>query len=395
MPEILIIADDLSGATDCGMTLASAGVDTVLLLDSRGPLSDADALVLDLDTRRLPAEPAAALNVDAARRLHAPGTALFMMAGAGAGPHWAAEIAAVHIALTGDGQEPRLAVVVPPVAVADAQTQLSDAGLQTERAAPGLFGRGDATVRAALRDWLENGVEAVVCEATSPDDLASLARVTGEQRERMFWVGPADLVRHLPGALGVERRAPAEPALPTPLDPVLVVVGSGCETAHAQAAVLADSGGVRVLSVEPHVLRVGPGTAEWGHAERDLREALGNGGDVLLRLPDGPPPPAEQRHALAVALGRLVHEQGPRIGGLVLSGGETVRAVLAALGIGAVRMLDALEPGVPVGVTEGPRPIPLILKTGSSGEPETLVRARQRLRMTALPPVPDAGRGGA
>ncbi|WP_448191046.1 four-carbon acid sugar kinase family protein [Azospirillum sp. sgz301742] len=427
MPGILIIADDLSGAADCGITVAAAGLGTVVLLDQRGALADADAVALDLDTRRLAGEAAAALNVDAVRRLHTPGVALYKKIDSTLRGNWAAETAAVHAALAGVDGAALLAVVAPAfpatgrttrqgrmlvkgtpleeteiwrnegiAGVADLPALLRAAGLKAELASLDLIRRGEAAVRKALSGWLGEGVDALACDAETEEDLATLARATAAVRQRVFWVGSAGLARHLPGALGLAREsALPEPAVPNPLDPVLTIVGSLSGVARAQAQELARVHGVRSLCIDPHLLRLGPGTAEWGHAERDLREALASGDDLLLMTETGPSADLREGHTLAVALGRLVHEQAPRIGGLIMTGGETARAVLAALGIGAIRLLGEVEPGVPLGLAEGARSIPLITKAGAFGTPETLVRCRERLRATGLPPVPEAGTGRA
>ncbi|HYG87573.1 MAG TPA: four-carbon acid sugar kinase family protein [Azospirillum sp.] len=427
MPEILIIADDLSGAADSGNSLVAAGLDTLVVLDSRGNLPDAAALSLDLDTRRLPAEPAAALHVDAVRRLRSPDTALYKKIDSTLRGNWAVETAAVHIALAGNGHTLPMAMVAPafPAAgrvtrrgrmyvngtpldeteiwrhegltgPADLRALLRAAGLQTELADLNLIRRGDAVLREALREWLDDGVEALACDAETDADLATLARVTTSLRERVFWVGSAGFAYHLPGALGLMRAgALPDTAMPTPLDPVLIVVGSSSGVSQVQAERLMESGAVRGMAIDPHVLRIGPGTTEWGHAEQELREVLASGDDVLLTMATGPALDRRDGHALAVALGRLVHEQAPRIGGLVITGGETARAVLAALGIGAIRLLGEVEPGVPLGIAQGDRPMPLITKAGAFGSPDTLVRCRQRLRAQALPPVAEAGTGRA
>lgn len=429
MPEILILADDLSGAADSAVTFAAAGLDTMVVLDSRGSLTDADALSLDLDTRRLPTEPAAALHVDAVRRLRAPGVALYKNIDALLHDNWAAETSAVHIAVAGDDQPAPLAIVAPAfpaigcvtrggrmyaggapldggqvgrhdgfIGPGDLRAVLNAAGLQTELADLALVRRGEAALREAMREWLDDGVEAVACDAVADEDLATLARAGAAFGDRVIWVGSSGLARHLPEALGLRRaRTMPAPAMPTPLDPVLTIVGSVSGTAREQAEILARSDGVRSLTVEPHVLRVGPGTVEWGHAEQNLREALASGDDVLLLLTDatGTPPDAREGHAMAVALGRLVHEQAPRIGGLVLTGSETARGVMAALGIGVVRLLGEVVPGVPLGMAQGAHAVPLIIKAGAFGSPDTLLRCRERLRAQAAPPVPEAGTGSA
>jgi len=79
----------------------------------------------------------------------------------------------------------------------------------------------------------------------------------------------------------------------------------------------------------------------------------------------------------------------------VLGGLIGYAAVLAALGVGALRLLGEVQPGVPLGLAEGSRSMPVIAKAGASGPADALVRCRERLRATGLPPVPEAGTGKA
>src|SRR5665213_2511587 len=58
-PAILILADDLSGAADCGIACAEAGLETVVALRPGLVGPDAGALAIDGDTRTRTAEAAA------------------------------------------------------------------------------------------------------------------------------------------------------------------------------------------------------------------------------------------------------------------------------------------------------------------------------------------------
>jgi len=69
-----------------------------------------------------------------------------------------------------------------------------------------------------------------------------------------------------------------------------------------------------------------------------------------------------------------------KIGALIATGGETARAVLTASGITGLRMLREVEPGVPLSVSAGARQIPVITKSGSFGNRETLAHCVKVLR---------------
>jgi D-threonate/D-erythronate kinase len=66
--------------------------------------------------------------------------------------------------------------------------------------------------------------------------------------------------------------------------------------------------------------------------------------------------------------------------GLVLTGGDTARAVCRHLGIGGIRLLEEVAPGIPLGQLVGPRPLYAVTKAGAFGEEDTLVKAVNKLK---------------
>ena len=61
-PAILILADDLSGAADCGIACAEMGLETVVALRAGRAGPDAGALAIDADTRTMSADAAAEIT---------------------------------------------------------------------------------------------------------------------------------------------------------------------------------------------------------------------------------------------------------------------------------------------------------------------------------------------
>ncbi len=141
---------------------------------------------------------------------------------------------------------------------------------------------------------------------------------------------------------------------------VLVLVGSLHPAARAQLARCRDDAAVAVVS---------------GLAERAVEvaaRALAGGRVVVLhgpaeRLPDG-----VVTEALAYVAAGLAERRA--FGGLVLTGGQTARTVLLALGTGAIRLTGRPEPGVTLGVLDRPAPVSVALKAGGFGDPDALVR---------------------
>lgn len=120
--------------------------------------------------------------------------------------------------------------------------------------------------------------------------------------------------------------------------------------------------------------------AEQDRCHERARAALGQGRDVLLSASaslNGTSP-----YAISQALGRitamLVKED--RAGGLVLTGGDTAKAVCLQLNTTGIELLDEVELGIPVGRLVGDHPLSVITKAGAFGHEGALLRAIRYLK---------------
>ena len=87
---------------------------------------------------------------------------------------------------------------------------------------------------------------------------------------------------------------------------------------------------------------------------------------------------------LSAALGELIAPYLDQVGALVVTGGETARAVLKKAGITSLLLLKEVEPGVPLAMSAGARAMPVITKSGSFGDSATLSRCVEELRKLKL-----------
>lgn len=406
--SVLIIADDLSGAADCAIAFASAGLRTVVTLDPGHDTGPADVIALDTDTRRLQPAEAASHSVAAARALMTAGQRLYKKIDSTLRGNWAAEVAGLQ-ALAG------LAIVAPAFPAtgrttldgrvwvngqplestdtwqlehaghsADVDAMLRGAGLRTARLSLAQV-RGDAVMLAEhLGRCARSDCQALIVDAETGDDLRRLARATLSLGDPLFWVGSGGLAREIAALI-----APPESAihpLPTPAarqGPTLVLVGSLSAVSERQCALLAERAGLRPLLIAPEVLREGPRHRAWPHWQQRIGDWLGRGDDLLLRIGrDQDFDPAEGA-LLSTALAALVHPHFHHIGGLVATGGETARAMLTVVGIGSLRLECEIEAGVafgnPVASRDGHRP-GIITKAGAFGSDHALYAAWQHLR---------------
>jgi uncharacterized protein YgbK (DUF1537 family) len=163
----------------------------------------------------------------------------------------------------------------------------------------------------------------------------------------------------------------------------LFVVGSMSSVSRRQADALATAEGVERLSIPVSYLLADDAARRDSEWTQRTRAALTAGRDVLI-TPVGDVT-EEPGHALALRTGlaALVAPFAKHIGGLFVTGGETGRAVLTALGTIGLRLRRELEPGVPLSVAVGPCAFGVVTKAGAFGNDATLLNCRQALRSLA------------
>ena len=277
-PKLLIFGDDLSGTADCAVTGASLGLASVVIFDAhmaRTLPERIDVLAIDLDCRRGAADIAARANADAWQALRHPGRRLYKKIDSTLRGNFAAEVAAL-VPLAG------MAIVAPAfpaagrttrdarqwlhgVAVEDSEVWRNEgiagradlaAMLAQQDLRVGLLNldavRGDpSTLAAQMSAARADGVQALVCDSETNDDLRRVACASASL-DGVFWVGSAGLARDLMAALELTA-AGGRTHLSRPsqvCSPVLTVVGSMSSTSHAQVAVLKTAAGSAMLSLE-------------------------------------------------------------------------------------------------------------------------------------------------
>jgi uncharacterized protein YgbK (DUF1537 family) len=371
--NLLIIADDLSGAADCAIGFASAGHRTVVTLDPARAQASADVIAADTDTRRLAPADAALRTAEAFNALRAPGQRLYKKIDSTLRGNWAAEVAALQ-PLAG------LAIVAPAFPAtgralrggkvyvhgqplestdtwklehaehtADVGAMLAAAGLSTERLDAESLRDDPDTLARRIAALAASGVQAVIVDTQTEHALRTLARVTSQMDEALFWVGSGGLAREI--ATLAERAAARESQDAAAIQhdaPVLILVGSLSTVSERQCAMLRERGGVGELIVPPAVLRQGETHPEWPALQARIGAILDARTDLLLRIGrDDAFDPAEGA-LLSTALASLVAPHFTKTGGLIATGGETARAMLSTVGIGTLQLLAEVEAGVAV-----------------------------------------------
>ncbi|MGY0056563.1 four-carbon acid sugar kinase family protein [Streptomyces sp. LZ34] len=415
--RLLAVADDLSGAaeTAAGLESRTTRSRVVLVRDAAAPRHPGEATVLDLDSRHLPAVEAAEA-VRAALALPPPGDTLVLkkidslLRG-----NIAAEVAALAAGGAGVVVAPALpaagrAVRAGVVHLGATPLHHSDAWraepVPPPRSVPGALGPARTalvpltavrasrrTLLAALRAALAEG-RVAVCDAETDADLDAVVEAALADGPGTRLVGSGGLAaalgRHLAGGEPPRAETAANTA---------ETAETGAETAAPSQATAGAAG--------PRPLLVVVGTAEPSAAEQIRR--LAADGATVLRLPlealcaddsaapmalppfhdavtvftpaPGPAPAALSPRRLVRGLARAVAAAVARHDGavdLVLTGGETARRVLDALGVTELHPVGQVHHGAVHLRTPDGRSV--VTRPGSFGDADSLRQIVHALR---------------
>jgi uncharacterized protein YgbK (DUF1537 family) len=413
--RIFILADDLSGAADCGVACAGAGLETLVALRQTGEEPAAEVLSLDADTRRMGPEEAAQ-EVERLIRAHCarPDLLLFKKIDSTLRGNVGAELAAALNALNSvRNQRARTLAIMAPAFPAIGRTTID--GSQLAHGQPlheldiwrvqGLTGRahipdmlrayglrcevlGLDAVRAPLSDLVEKmnaaacESDVLVCDAETDSDLLAVATASMQMTAKPLWVGSAGLAYQLPRAAGIAKKVKGgRITLPPVEGPVLFAIGSLSRNSLEQVRVLASFSGTVAIKVPPAVLLGGEQHADWRAMALELERTIRDGRDVVLSPEAEPRIELDKRPLIAAGLARLVASVAGNVGALVASGGETARAVFESIGVARLRLLGELEKGIPISITENwNRPLPVITKAGDFGVSDALLKCSRFLQ---------------
>lgn len=412
MVELLLIADDWTGALDTGVQLAGRGVPTFVSAagaDALGPPPEG-TVVLGLDTEsRHCSGPQAARRVRAAAWARARGVpAIYKKTDSALRGNAGAELAALL------GEPPDECLLFVPAYPQMGRTtrggiQYVD-GVPLHRSAfardplnpvragsiPRLLraqtDRPVRLVREADLDRLETlaaeaGGGILLFDCGSEEHLGAIAaaigglpRLRGLPRRPVLLAGCAGFAACLPGLLGLPRTGPDRGR---PSGGALTVCGSRHERSLAQV-LHARERGYEVCALTAEELSAGGFAPQELAASRGLAEKAAGG--RLILCPAGPPASGGARRRAAQEAARrlgllarcLLEETGLET--LVVIGGDTARAAVAALACRGAVPVRELVPGVGLSRLVGwRRPLWLVSKAGGFGEPDALLEIHESI----------------
>ncbi|MEW9612692.1 3-oxo-tetronate kinase [Shinella sp. S4-D37] len=241
--------------------------------------------------------------------------------------------------------------------------------------------RGAAGIAAALEAEGQNGRTLVVVDAVTDEDLVAIGRAAAAHRLVTGGSGIAMGLAATFMAEGLARGAGAGRAGIT--GPEAILAGSCSGATREQVAIHARTHPTLAVDVA--------GVMDGRVTTADLVSfLLAHAGEAPLAYSCGTPEEVAAmqarfgREKVASALDALFAETARRlvsagIRRLVVAGGETSGAVVSALDLGALTIGAEIDPGVPVLVSGGERPVALALKSGNFGAPDFFRKALERL----------------
>ena len=393
MPQIAVIADDLTGAADTGAMFAAAGLTTIVVF-RLGPFFAADVVLWSTHSRHLTQEEAAVQTRAAVAQLFDIGTPdwLYKKIDSTLRGHPGAELAALM-------QVAGARALIAPAFPAQGRTtvngrQLVDgqplqdtpfsAEIATSEVAA-LFSEvmPDRKIYSLGLDMVRAGADRVrqmqvaeadglfIADAETDNDLRCLVEAARDSDLRLL-CGSAGLARALQEVI-VSESVVELPTLPSMHDgPVLVVAGSQNPQTARQVELTAEKG-IQVVRLD------GAGASDmWDEAVDVVIEHLATGGHVVLTTAGADLTPLSPQQ-IAARLGGLTQKvlKKATVSGLVLTGGDIAMATCTALGSTALWLEQEVEPGIPQGrLADGPwSGLPIVTKAGGFGTDQALIKA--------------------
>jgi uncharacterized protein YgbK (DUF1537 family) len=423
-PQLILgcIADDLTGATDLANTLARRGmhvVQTIGVPQPHEPMPKAEAIVVALKSRTIPAAEAVALSIAACRWLREAGARQFyfkycstfdstdtgnigpvadaLLAELGADftiacpafPETGRTIYLGHLYVGRDLLSDSAMRNHPLTPMRDANL-VRVLGRQTKAKVDlvpfATMRRGAESVRAAFAALTKAGIRYAITDAVEDADLVTLGEAC---RDLTLVTGGSGAAIGLPENY---RRAGLIPARST-VDVLPAVGGLGAVLAGScSPATLGQVEAMRALhptlALDPMQIAASPARAveqalDWARPKLAA-------GPVLIHASAPPQAVAAAQAALGRELAGSVIETAMAkiakglidagVQRLVVAGGETSGAVVQGLGVKALRIGPQIDPGVPATLAIGTRPLALALKSGNFGGTDFFMKALDALK---------------
>ena len=409
------IADDLTGATDIALTLTREGMRTLQVVGAPKAdvdVGDADAVVVALKSRTIPAAEAVRRSLEAldwllqrqAEQIVFKYCSTFDSTPAGnIGPVLDALQESLGTALTiacpafpANGRSVYQGhLFVGDLLLSDSPmrrhplTPMTDANLvrvlgRQSRASIGLVpfatvSRGPEAIRTAFDAAIEAGTRVLIVDAVADDQLRAIGKAAAGLK---LLTGSSGVAMGLPDnfrAAGKLIAGGPDASFPMPSGRGVILAGS-CSAATMRQVAHAIEAGVPGVKIDPRSIaskKLDASAVADGVARSDRLS-------LVYSTADPQDVAAAQNELGREAAGELVEKflgsvaHGLRERGFrrfVVAGGETSGAVIEALGVSSLRIGLQIDPGVPWTLSSGETPLALALKSGNFGTDDFFLKA--------------------
>lgn len=416
------IADDLTGATDLSLMLTQEGLRTVQSTGIPSPeldLTSADALVIALKSRSIPAGNAVEMSLEAAHRLRALGAQRFLFkycstfdstdagnigpvsealldfVGGGqtiacpAFPRAGRTIYSGHLFVNGVllSESPMKDHPLNPMRDSDLRRVL---GRQTNLPV-GLIAFADVDagperIKAALAREAQAGKSISIVDAVTDRHLRDIGAALAHLP---LITGGSGIAMGLPAAYlasGLLSNLTPPPTMMTAPSGREAILAGSCSAATRQQVAVALQAGLPGFQIDPRRLADGSQTAadvlDWVDKQSSSRP-------ILVYSSADPEVVRETQERLGRdAAGAMVEDviaaaarglQQRGFARLLIAGGETSGAVVHALNAQALSIGPEIDPGVPWTRTLAGHDMALALKSGNFGTPDFFLKAWKQL----------------
>ena len=391
------IADDLTGATDLSLMLARNGMKTVQVIgvpEEGADFGDAEAVVVALKSRTIPADQAVAMALASALVLRAAGTEQFLF-------KYCSTFDSTDAGNIGPVAEALMDLLDVPIAIACpafpaagrsvyqghlfvGSSLLSDSAMRDHPLTPmrdpnlvrvlqaqcaarvgllplDIVSAGAEVINAVLHKAQQAGFRLMIADAVRDADLRVLGKALAGAK---LITGGSGIAMGLPENFRLQGRigsAAVPEKMAAPAGKSVILAGSCSEATRGQVDE-AIAAGRPALKIVPADVAAGSQTvsdvANWvlANTGAGVQDKLGKDEAGLL-----------VEHLLA-NLAVILRDNG--FSRFIVAGGETSGAVVAALGVSSLRIGPEIAPGVPWTRSVGGPDLALALKSGNFGAPD-------------------------
>ena len=239
-----------------------------------------------------------------------------------------------------------------------------------------------------VQQHINNGIQIIIIDAQDNEDLDLIAAATSSIKERILFAGSPGFAEFLPKYLNFGKEKKSN----------VVIAGSVSEVTREQIDYANKRLSIRLIDVEIEKLFIKGKRQEKTRIMEIVEEASQKGQDIIIRSAPSTAFVAKsieqgQEHGLtgidvsekiALFLGEVASDiiRDIKIGGILLTGGDTAIKTAQALNISGTIIHDEIQPGIPYGfsIEEQYKNIIIVTKAGGFGSQDAIFQVLNFLK---------------